>query len=313
MHDVERKEDTAAISQSTAPRAVEERKQEQTDIPTTAFANNTMPAASSTAAAASSSSPVASDAVSAPSSSSLPSSSPSTSAPADDDDDDSPPVSLPLTPAPAELERMRQQHQADDARRQAQQLQRHQQRESLEAEREWRQQRVNVCRYYVNNECKRGDECEWPHDEEARREVLLRRQMTEARAIEGRGRGRGRSRGGSGGGGGGGILRQAQASDELLSDLLRDERRKESSVILQCIRYIVKNSFLQPNNQHHHSDIQQPSEQGESKEDTLVTESQQLDVQQHVDLLDVDEKSRRTDSGGEEAGEPRAQHDKTHE
>ena len=272
VHDVERNE---AAAQPTATTAVEEHKEQHGNDERTAdshSAHGPIPAATSTAAASiSTAASVASADVSGPlelSSAAL-------------DDNDSPPVSLPLTAAPEELERLHQQQQADDARRSAQQQHRQQLREASEAEREWRQQRINVCRYFVNNECKRGDQCDWPHDEEARREVLLRRQMNEARGGgadgRGRGRGRGRSRGGGAGGrggGGGGVLRQAQASSELLSDLLRDERRKESSILLQCIRYIVKNHFLQPNTPQQPSDSQKDDEREQARVNGNTSETQ---------------------------------------
>ena len=264
VHDVERKEATTSTAPSMVSQAADEHKEQTSDISTSLTSTTVLSSAdSSTSGVAFNPSLL---------SASLP---PSSSVQPDDvDDDDAPPDSLPLTLAPAQLERLQQQQQAEDARRLAQQQQCSQQREAVEAEREWRQQRVNVCRYYVNNECKRGDECEWPHEEEARREVLLRRQMNDARSAGG-GRGRGRSRGGAGGGGGGGALRQPQASDELLSDLLRDERRKESSVILQCIRYIVNNNFLQPLDKPQHTHVEPDGQPAEEPSNVEVVENQQ--------------------------------------
>ena len=282
VHDVERKDDRADTTRSTPEGAPEERKERHTED----NAATPLPGSMSDTFSAVAASGIHADSVIVSSvlSSVKP---PPTRVSVDDNDDDAPPDSLPLTLDTAELERLQHEQQAEDARRLAQQQQRHQQRESLEAEREWRQQRVNVCRYYVNNECKRGDECDWPHDEEARREVLLRRQMSDARGGEGRGRGRGRNRGGSmgGGGGSGGVLRHAQASNELLSDLLRDERRKESSVILQCIRYIVKNNFLQPTDQQHDSDDHRGYERAEAEVDTEAGE-----IHQSSELLGANER-----------------------
>ena len=42
-------------------------------------------------------------------------------------------------------------------------------------------------------------------------------------------------------------MREAKASGALLADLLKDERRKESSVILQALRFIVRSElFTEP-------------------------------------------------------------------
>ena len=49
-------------------------------------------------------------------------------------------------------------------------------------------------------------------------------------------------------------------------------RRKESSVILQCIRYIVKSNFLQPTNHHPAHDDHAGSQPAEVKEDEQPVE-----------------------------------------
>lgn len=88
-----------------------------------------------------------------------------------------------------------------------------------------------VCKYWKQGNCNKGDNCAYSHA------VEMEPKSKRPKNTEAPNTGRHRSSVPS---------KDASAGKNLLSRFLESEISKENKIILQCLRYIVSNNFLQP-------------------------------------------------------------------